>query len=89
MCKVSHLLFHEVDLGPLFIELAQLVQVVHILFNTALDEYEKCVFYFYLKPNELLADPINRKEGDSGRVRNMEGRYLLAVLVFIILMMQV
>ena len=55
MCKVSHLLFHEGDLGPLFIELAKmLVQVVHILFSTALDEYEKCVFYFYLKPNEFF-----------------------------------
>ena len=48
-------MFHEGDLGPLFIELAKkLVQVVNILFNTVLDENEKCVFYFYLKPNEFF-----------------------------------
>ena len=33
------------------------VWLVNILFNKMLGENENCVFYFYLKPNELFGQP--------------------------------
>ena len=33
------------------------VQLVNMLFSKVLCENEKCVFYFYLKPNELFSQP--------------------------------